>query len=176
MAGVDVGYLTKFGLEAAYPERARSSGVTERLYRAGRFGQKTGRGYYRYEPGQKVGVSDPEFEALLADARRCSGTGVPRTDIGEQEILERVLYATVNEGAHCVGEGVARTPGDVDVVFVLGFGFPSYRGGPMHWAEQIGFERVVEALDRYADQYGERLRPAPWLRERALASRTQLAR
>jgi 3-hydroxyacyl-CoA dehydrogenase len=174
MAGVDVGHLIGPGLQAAYPERYRPSRVSRLLYDAGRFGQKTGRGYYRYEPGQKVGASDPEFETLLADARRCSGTGAVRTNIGDDEIVERVLYATVNEGAHCLGEGVARTPGDVDVVFVLGFGFPAWRGGPMRWAEEVGWARVVEALDRYADTYGERLRPAGWLREQAASHPTAL--
>ena len=169
MAGNDIGYLAQPGLRAAYGERAHESPLRERLFRLGRHGQKAGRGWYDYPRGATGGVPSDEVAVLLAAVREEIGV-VPHA-VSPREVLERVLYATVNEGARCLEEGVAASEDDVDTVMALGFGFPSARGGPMRWArEVVGYAEVVRALDRYARTVHPRLAPAAWLRERATAS------
>ena len=166
MAGNDISYLAHPGLHAAYGDRARPSPVWERLFRAGRHGQKAGKGFYDYPRGATAGVPSPEVAAML-DAVRAERGVAPRR-VPPAEVLERVLYQTVNEGARCLDEGVAASADDVDTVMVLGFGFPAARGGPMRWAAaDVGYATVVRALDRYADSLGPRFAPAAWLRERA---------
>jgi 3-hydroxyacyl-CoA dehydrogenase len=167
MAGNDISYLAHPGLHAAYGDRARPSPIWERLFRAGRHGQKAGRGFYDYArgapAGAPAGAPSPEVAATL-DAVRAE-LGVTPRHVPPAEVLERVLYQTVNEGARCLEEGVAASPGDVDTVMVLGFGFPESRGGPMRWAERdVGYAAVARALDRYAEALGPRFAPAAWLR------------
>jgi 3-hydroxyacyl-CoA dehydrogenase len=166
MAGNDISYLAHPGLRAAYGERAHPSPIWERLHRAGRHGQKAGRGFYDYPRGAAAGEPSAEVAALLDGVR--AELGVAPHAIPPGEVLERVLYATVNEGARCIEEGVAASPDDVDTVMALGFGFPAARGGPMRWArEEVGYGEVVRALERYAREGRARLTPARWLRARA---------
>jgi 3-hydroxyacyl-CoA dehydrogenase len=97
------------------------------------------------------------------------GLGIRRRSIGDEEILERLLHPLVNEGARILAEGIAIRAGDIDVVYVNGYGFPAWRGGPMFWAEQTGLERVLETMRRLAPTHGARWRPAPLL-ERLVAA------
>ena len=172
MAGVDISHLAQPGLLQAYGARARRSPLLERLFTLGRHGQKAGRGYYRYEAvedGRPARVPDPEVDALLAASLRARGVA-PRA-FTPDEIVARVLYVTANEGARCIEEGVARSPGDVDVVMGLGFGFPAVRGGLMHWIDAVGVAHVVATLDGWARRAGgdaaASYEPAAWLRARA---------
>jgi 3-hydroxyacyl-CoA dehydrogenase len=163
LAGNDVGFLIR--KSRTLPPDERWSPILERLVEAGRLGQKAGRGFYRYEGRKRI--PDPEVGALIEQVSR--QLGIRRRAIADGEILERLLHPLVNEGARIVDEGIALRAGDVDVVYVNGYGFPAYRGGPMYWARQAGLERVVATMQRLARTHGARWRPAPLL-ERAAAS------
>ena len=163
LAGNDVGLLIRRGRRL--PADERWSPILERLVAAGRLGQKAGRGYYRYEG--RTRVADPEVLTLIEGVSR--DLGIKRRAIPDEEILERLLHPLVNEGARIVAEGIALRASDVDVVYVNGYGFPAYKGGPMYWAERAGLARVVETMRRLAPTHGARWRPAPLL-ERLAAS------
>jgi 3-hydroxyacyl-CoA dehydrogenase len=133
----------------------------------GRYGQKTGAGWYRYEAGSRTPVIDPLIEELAAKAARQRGIRRRRTD--GPEIARRVLTAVANEGARVLGEGMARGPADIDVIWVNGFGFPRHRGGPMAWADETGPRRLLAAVEEYRAHFGDYWQPAPLL-ERLAAS------
>jgi 3-hydroxyacyl-CoA dehydrogenase len=157
LAGNDVGYLIRKGRKL--PADERSSPILERLVKAGRLGQKAGKGFYRYEG--RTRIADPEVTALIEGVSR--ELGITRREIPDSEILDRLLHPLVNEGARIVDEGIAIRASDIDVVYVNGYGFPAYRGGPMFWAQQAGLERVVETMRRLAPTHGARWRPAALL-------------
>ena len=139
LAGLDIGWSA---------ETSTSSTLREVLCERGRRGQKTGKGYYVYDAESRAASPDPEVEELVAEFSK--KLGIERREITDQEILERCLYPMVNEGARILEEGVAQRASDIDVIWVNGYGWPVYRGGPMHWAEQIGLREVVAAYERYA--------------------------
>ena len=163
LAGNDVGFLIRKGRKL--PADERFSPILERLVAAGRLGQKAGKGFYRYEG--RTRHSDPEVLALIEGVSR--DLGIRRRQIADEEILERLLHPLVNEGAKIVAEGIALRSGDIDVVYVNGYGFPAWRGGPMYWAEQAGLTRVVETMRRLAPLRGARWQPAPLLERLAAA-------
>ncbi|HSY06268.1 MAG TPA: 3-hydroxyacyl-CoA dehydrogenase NAD-binding domain-containing protein [Steroidobacteraceae bacterium] len=163
LAGNDVGFMIRKGRRL--PADERWSPILERLVAQGRFGQKSGRGFYRYEG--RTRIPDPQVTALIEAVAR--ELGIERRAIPDEEILERLLHPLVNEGARIIDEGIAIRPGDIDVVYVHGYGFPAYRGGPMFWSEQAGLARVVETMRRLAPTHGARWRPAALL-ERLAAS------
>lgn len=151
LAGLDIGWATR-------KRRAAEAGVVmtpivaDKLCEAGRFGQKTGAGWFRYEAGQREPISDPATQRMIEDYRAAHGI-VPR-DIGEREIVERCIYALVNEGAHILDEGIAARASDIDLVYLNGYGFPKERGGPMFYADTVGLGHVVQVLQRFADEPG----------------------
>ena len=157
LAGNDVGFLIRKGRKL--PADERWSPILERLVAEGRFGQKSGKGFYRYEGRKRI--PDPQVTALIEAVSR--ELGIERRQIPDEEILERLLHPLVNEGARIVDEGIAIRASDIDVVYVNGYGFPAYKGGPMFWAEQAGLERVVRTMQRLAPTHGARWRPAPLL-------------
>ncbi|HET7757140.1 MAG TPA: 3-hydroxyacyl-CoA dehydrogenase NAD-binding domain-containing protein, partial [Steroidobacteraceae bacterium] len=163
LAGNDVGLQIRRGRRL--PPDERWSPILERLVERGRLGQKSGKGFYRYEG--RTRISDPEVLAIIEGVSH--ELGIERRALGEQEILDRLLHPLVNEGARIVAEGIALRPGDIDIVYVNGYGFPAWRGGPMHWAEQAGLGRVVETMRRLAPTHGARWRPAPLLERLAAA-------
>ena len=163
LAGNDVGFLVRKGRKL--PADERWSPILERIVADGRLGQKSGRGFYRYEG--RTRLPDPAVTALVEEISR--ELGIARRAIGDEEILTRLLHPLVNEGARIVAEGVALRPSDIDVVYVNGYGFPAYRGGPMFWAEQSGLQRVVETMRMLASTHGARWRPAPLLERLAAA-------
>jgi len=163
LAGNDVGWLIRKG--RTLPPDERHSPILERLVAAGRLGQKTGKGFYRYEG--RIRIPDPEVTALIEQVSR--ERGIERRQIPEEEILERLLHPLVNEGARILEDRIAIRAGDIDVVYVNGYGFPAYKGGPMFWAEQTGLARVVQTMQRLAPTHGARWRPARLL-ERLAAS------
>ncbi|MBX6368604.1 MAG: 3-hydroxyacyl-CoA dehydrogenase, partial [Rhodospirillales bacterium] len=155
LAGLDVGMRIRRQLGT----RAE---IADTLCEMGRYGQKTGAGFYRYEKGSRAPLADPEVEKIILDAS--SRLGVARRPIGREEILERMLYPMINEGARILEEGIASRPGDIDVIWIYGYGWPSWRGGPMWYAEHVGRHRVAERLEHYARLTGDAsLRPAAWL-------------
>ena len=157
LAGNDVGYLVR--KSRSFPSDERVSPILERLVRAGRLGQKSGRGFYRYEGRQRH--VDPQVLELIAAVS--AELGIKRRVIPDEEILERLLSPLVNEGARILEERIALRAGDIDVVYVNGYGFPAWRGGPMYWAEHSGLERVVATMRRLAPTHGARWSPAPLL-------------
>jgi 3-hydroxyacyl-CoA dehydrogenase len=166
MAGIDIGVHTAPGMMKAYPEKYRASSVGQKLYELGRYGQKTGKGYYKYEEGKRQGIHDPDVDTIIEEARKQKGI-TPR-EISKEEILERTLYMWINECAYCLEEGVALKPGDVDVATVMGFGFPPWRGGLMFYAERVGYQKIYDTLAAYAEKYGHgSYRPSEWLRAHA---------
>jgi 3-hydroxyacyl-CoA dehydrogenase len=149
------------------------SRIADRLCELGRFGQKTGLGWDRYEAGRRDALPDPTVDALIADYRKEHGF-VPRK-IADDEIVERCILALVNEGAQLLDEGIALRASDIDVVYLAGYGFPRYRGGPMFHADTVGLYNVARTLRRFAaNPHGDPgfWRPAPLLARLAAEGKT----
>lgn len=162
LAGIDVGWRIREERRKAGDPAAPARNWVDRLAEQGRFGQKTGAGIYKYEAGDRTPRPDPEVEALIAAHR--AEQGITPREVTDQEILERCLYVMVNEGARILEEGIAARALDIDVVWIYGYGFPSFRGGPMFWADQIGLKTVYEAVKRFHDTVGgAQWEPAPLL-------------
>jgi 3-hydroxyacyl-CoA dehydrogenase len=155
LAGLDVGWRSR-------KDRGVRSEIADTICEAGRFGQKTGKGYYLYEAGRRKPIRDPEVESIIVNASK--KLGFTRRPIAKEEILGRMLYPLINEGARILEEGIALRPGDIDIVWVHGYGFPVAKGGPMFWADSIGLARIRDELAKYAKMTGETsLEPAPLL-------------
>ena len=147
-------------------ERGETAAVADALCAAGRFGQKTGKGYFKYEAGSRVPIADPEVLLLIETARK--SVNVTPRNIEPPEILERMLYPMINEAARILDEGIALRASDIDVVWVFGYGWPAWRGGPMHFADEVGLARVAARLDFYSAQSGDQtLVPAALLKRLA---------
>jgi len=154
MAGLDIGYYVRQSRQAFISHDPAYGAVADRLVEMGRNGLKTGRGAYNYDAGSRVPIPDPEvLDIARKEAERL---GVPqRTDISDEEIMVRVLYTLINEGAHILDEGIAAKSSDIDVIYVYGYGFPVYRGGPMQYADEIGLSTILDKLTAYRDQLGD---------------------
>jgi 3-hydroxyacyl-CoA dehydrogenase len=167
LAGIDVGYRVRRERKDL-PDDPRYYRVADLLAEAGRYGQKTGKGMFRYESGSREPLPDPEVDRMIA--AEAARLGVVQREVSEQEILERCLYALINEGARILAEGIAASAGDIDAIWCNGYGFPKERGGPMAYADSVGLATVLEATRRYQKRQGDRYwTPAPLLVE--LASR-----
>jgi 3-hydroxyacyl-CoA dehydrogenase len=142
-------------------ETGEADFIGDRLAALGRFGLKVGKGYYRYEPNSRTPVPDPEVEEIIREASRREG--LQRRDISDQEILERLVYPMINEGARILDEGIAIRPSDIDVIWVYGYGWPTYRGGPMYYADSVGLPRIRDRLVELQAVHGDFFRPAPLL-------------
>ena len=151
LAGNDIGWYIR---KRRYVERPQVvySKIADRLCELGRFGQKTGLGWYQYPPGKRDALPDPIVEAMIASYRK--ERGITARNIGDDEIVERCVYALVNEGARIVEDGIALRASDIDVVYLTGYGFPLYRGGPMFYADTVGLYNVVRSIERFAAQPG----------------------
>jgi 3-hydroxyacyl-CoA dehydrogenase len=148
------------------------SRVADRLCEAGRFGQKTGAGWYRYEPGSREAIADPAVDAMVAGFR--AERGLVARAIDEAEIVERCVYALVNEGARIVEEGIAARASDVDTVYLAGYGFPRHRGGPLMYADLVGLPKVIRRMEEFAaNPHGDPRfwQPAPLLAKLAAEGR-----
>jgi 3-hydroxyacyl-CoA dehydrogenase len=155
LAGLDVGWRIRKG-------RGTRAAVSDALCEAGRFGQKTNAGYFRYEPGARTPLPDPEVERIIVEAS--AKEGVARRAIPQEEIRDRMLLPMINEAARILEEGIASRPGDVDVIWIYGYGWPAHRGGPMFHADQLGLGQVRDRLNALAEQTGDdSLRPAALL-------------
>jgi len=148
LAGNDVGWYIR---KRRYQERPdmKYPQIADKLCEMGRFGQKTGKGWYQYAPGKRDAVPDPVVNELIVKHRE--ELGVRPRRIGKDEIVQRLVYALVNEGARILEEGIALRASDIDMVYVTGYGFPPYRGGPMCFADGVGLYNVVQAMRRFAD-------------------------
>ncbi len=155
LAGLDVGWRIRKG-------RGVKSPVADRICELGRFGQKTGAGYFKYEKGDRTPIPDPEVEKIIVDV--ATAQGITRRHVTDEEILQRLLYPMVNEGAKILEEKIAIRASDIDVIWVYGYGWPVYRGGPMFWADQIGLRSVRDTMLAVQKATGDAFwTPAPLL-------------
>jgi 3-hydroxyacyl-CoA dehydrogenase len=160
LAGLDIAWRMRRATGKAAP-------AADALVKAGRLGQKAGKGYYDYPDGRKA-VLDREVERLLRDVS--AKAGIERRQVGQAEILDRLLLPMINEGARILEERIAARPGDIDVIWLYGYNFPRWRGGPMYYADQMGLDEVARRLALHAGATGdETLRPAPLLERLARA-------
>jgi 3-hydroxyacyl-CoA dehydrogenase len=146
MAGGDIGWAIR---KRQYGENAmmRRAPIADKLCEMGRFGQKTGSGFYRYEAGKRDALVDPVVTQVIDEAR--VELGIKPRKISSEEIIQRTIFALVNEGAKLLQEGIAERASDIDMVYLTGYGFPVYRGGPMHYANQVGLMNVLRAIERF---------------------------
>ena len=164
LAGLDIGWRSR-------QDRGIKSPIGDALYEAGRHGQKTGKGYYKYETGSRAPLPDPEVEKMLDEVR--AKLGVKGRTITDEEILERMVYPMINEGARILEEGIASRPSDIDIVWIYGYGWPVYRGGPMFYADHVGLKHIADRLSHYAKATNDpSLEPAPLLKKLAAEGKT----
>ena len=169
LAGLDVSWRVRKAQAPTRPAHLRYSPIADRICARGRFGQKTGAGWYRYEEGSRVPVPDPAIHELITGVS--AELGITRRTIEDDEIVPRCLYPLVNEGAKILEEGLALRASDVDVIWMHGYGFPRYRGGPMFWADLVGLRTIYDTMSRLYDEHGEWLAPAPLLKRLAEAGK-----
>ena len=162
LAGLDVGWRIRRENAHLRQPGERYPVVADRLCERGRFGQKTGAGWYRYDESRRA-IPDLEVTALIHDVS--AEQGIERRAISDQEVLTRTQFALINEGARLLGEGIARRASDIDLVYLNGYGYPAWRGGPMHYAESVGLARILETIREWQAREGERWQPAPLLEE-----------
>jgi 3-hydroxyacyl-CoA dehydrogenase len=170
LAGLDVGWRIRKEGGFVQPAGRVAYRAEDRLCELGHFGQKTGAGWYRYEGGGRAPTPNPEAARFAAEAAREAGI-VPRT-VAPDEIVERTVYALINEGARILDEGIALRAGDIDIVYVYGYGFPAYRGGPMWYADTVGLKAVHARIREFEKQHGARWAPAPLLTKLAEGGKT----
>jgi 3-hydroxyacyl-CoA dehydrogenase len=143
--------------------------MTDKLYAMGRLGQKTGAGWYRYDENRKP-IADPEIEALIRQTGQ--EAGIAQRTVTPTEIVERCLYIMINEAARILEEGYALRAADIDTIYLTGYGFPGYRGGPMWYADSVGLKSVLDRIESFRRQHGELWEPAPLLKQLAESGRT----
>jgi 3-hydroxyacyl-CoA dehydrogenase len=158
LAGLDIGWLGD-----KTPDK--DTNIRHQLCTRGRRGQKTGGGFYDYQDGSRTPMPNAEVEQIIRDVSEKAG--ITREEISRDDMLKRMIYAMVNEAAKILNEGIAQSAAAIDVIWVYGYGWPTYRGGLTYYADQIGLKEIVEDLDRFSKQYDPDLEPAPLLRELA---------
>ena len=170
LAGLGVGYKARQA-RTDLPDDPKLYRMGTVLVEMGRHGQKTGSGFYQYDPETRRRMSDPEVEAMIKD--EAAKIGVEQREISDEEIIARCLYPLINEGAKILEEGIAQRPSDIDVVYVFGYAFPVAKGGPMHYADQVGLKNVYDKICEYRDRDGEQYwQPAPLLEKLAKEGKT----
>lgn len=174
LAGIDIGYLIRESRRSEISHDPSYCKLGDELYALGRYGQKTGAGLYRYEERDRL--DDPEVISLAS--RIATELGIQRRHIPDQEILERCLFSLINEGIQLLDEGIALRSSDIDLVFINGYGFPAWRGGPMHEAECMGLSHLLSRLQHYRQVLGSHgemwFQPAPMLQRLVAAGKTRI--
>jgi 3-hydroxyacyl-CoA dehydrogenase len=172
LAGNDIGWAIRKRQYAENPTR-RYSKTADLLCEQGRFGQKTGAGWYDYKPGKRDAIPNKDVEAMIVKHRE--SLGIKPRKISDEEIVQRLNFALVNEAAHILEEGIASKASDIDMVYISGYGFPIFRGGPMNYADELGLFNVVQAMQRFATNPhddAEFWKPAPLLAKLAAEGKT----
>jgi 3-hydroxyacyl-CoA dehydrogenase len=170
LAGLDIAWAGRKRLAASRPAHLRYSKISDRLCEMGRFGQKTGAGFYRYEAGSRSPISDPLVHQLIIEC--ANEAGIARRTISEQEVVDRCIFALVNEGAKILQEGIAERPSDIDLIYVNGYGFPAELGGPMFYADTLGIDHVYRRICEFESRHGEWWKPAALLKRLAEEGRS----
>jgi len=170
MSGLDIGVVSKRKAREENPTDRRYSYVGLLPVDMGRLGQKTGAGWYRYEPGDRTPHRDPDMDAAIVEY---SGRlGITRREISDSEIRDRILYALVNRAAWLLEKGIAAKATDIDAVYATGYGFPKDRGGPLYWADSVGLPAVLEGIEELRAAHGDLWEPAPLLTKLAASGAT----
>jgi 3-hydroxyacyl-CoA dehydrogenase len=169
LAGLDIGHAVRQRRKREAPNEYRALPIADRLFEMGRYGQKTGAGWFNYTEGDRTPYPDPVVAGVIEEVGR--ELGVEQRDFGDEEILQRLLFSSVNEAAKILEEGIAYRASDVDVMWLNGFGFPRYRGGLMFWADGVGVKNIYDTMRQWEDRYGARWKPAGMIRELAEAGK-----
>jgi len=174
LAGLDVGYRARQALAPEKRGDIRAWRVADTLVESGRLGQKSSAGFYRYDATSRARMPDADVIAIIE--REAKALGIKRTPITANDIVERAIFALINEGMRILEEGIAQRYGDIDVVYCYGYGFPAWRGGPMHYADAIGLDYVIQRINDFHNRYGAtHWTPAPLLKQ-LVANGSSLAR
>jgi 3-hydroxyacyl-CoA dehydrogenase len=169
LAGLDMGWRIRKEYRHLEKPGVRQPFAEDRLCELGRYGQKTGKGWYQYD-GNRCPSLDPEVTALVR--KWSTDAGIPQRQISAAEIADRCVYALVNEGARILEEGYALRAVDIDIIYLNGYGFPAYRGGPMWHADTVGLQKVYQRICEFQKQHGELWAPAPLLKRLAETGKT----
>jgi 3-hydroxyacyl-CoA dehydrogenase len=169
LAGLDVGWRIRKEYRHLQIPNVRHPFAEDKLCELGRFGQKTGAGWYKYDEHRRA-ESDPVVPVLLREWT--AKAGIPQRTISSEEIVDRCVYALVNEGARILEQGYALRATDIDIIYVYGYGFPSYRGGPIWYADRVGLDKVYDRISEFHRQFGTLWEPAPLLKELATQGKT----
>jgi 3-hydroxyacyl-CoA dehydrogenase len=169
LAGLDVGWRIRKEYRHLEKPGIRQPIAEDHLCEMGRYGQKTLKGWYRYDENRRASA-DPEVTALVR--KWSADAGIPQRKISAAEIVDRCVYALVNEGARILEEGYALRAVDIDIIYLNGYGFPAYRGGPMWHADTVGLQKVYQRLCEFHKQHGELWAPAPLLQRLAEGGKT----
>jgi 3-hydroxyacyl-CoA dehydrogenase len=153
LAGLDVGWRARQDNPDLFPIDESLPKIVDKLVEQERFGQKTGKGYYIYDPETREKIADPDVETMIKE--ESTAAGIEQRDVADEEIVQMAIFAAINEGARVLEEGIAYRPCDIDMIWINGYGFPSYRGGPMFYADLIGVDKVHAAVESYRQKYGD---------------------
>jgi 3-hydroxyacyl-CoA dehydrogenase len=170
LAGLDVGWRIRKEYKHLEPPGIRQPLVADQICEQGRYGQKTGAGWYKYEPGSRAPVPDPAVQKIIEES--AAKAGIKRRTISNEEILDRTLYALVNEGANILAEGIALRAVDIDMLYILGYGYPAFRGGPMWYADTVGLKKVYDRVCQFEKEHGKLWTPSPLLKQLAESGKT----
>jgi 3-hydroxyacyl-CoA dehydrogenase len=169
LAGLDVGWRIRKEYRHLQKPGVRQPLAEDRLCELGRFGQKTVAGWYKYDENRRA-LPDPEVAILVT--KWAAEAGIPRRQISAEEIVDRCIYSLVNEGARILEEGFALRAVDIDIIYLNGYGFPAYRGGPMWYADTVGLKKVYDRICEFQKRHGELWTPAPLLKQLAEQGKT----
>jgi 3-hydroxyacyl-CoA dehydrogenase len=169
MAGIDVAWRVRQEFRHLEQPGMRKPLVADQLYAMNRLGQKTGKGWYRYGDG-RIPIPDPEVNSLIEKTAR--DAGIARRKIGDEEIVERTIFAMINEGLRILDEGYALRAGDIDTIYLNGYGFPNYRGGPMWYADEVGLRTISTRIQQFQAELGHQWEPAPLLQRLVAEGKT----
>jgi 3-hydroxyacyl-CoA dehydrogenase len=169
MGGIDLNWRVQQEYAHLVKPGIRRPLMLQKLFEMGRYGQKTGRGWYLYDENRKA-TPDPEVEALIE--RTATEAGIERRRITDEEIVERCIYVMINEGARILEEGLASRASDIDAIYFSGYGFPAYRGGPMWYADTVGLKQICGKIEEFHQKHGELWEPAPLLKRLAVEGKT----
>ena len=170
LVGLDLGWRARQMAKVKPEDVPLTARVVDKLCALGRFGQKTNAGYYKYAEGSRQGIPDPIVAKLIVETSK--ELDIERRQISDEEVLKRCLYPLINIGAQLLEDGVALRAADIDVVYIYGYGFPKYRGGPMYYADQIGLDNIYQDILKFHQEYGEAWKPSALLARLAKAGKT----